>query len=67
MFHKPEFVLLDEFSSSVDQETEEKMYERLNEIKISYLSIAHRDTVKKFHQIELNILKDGNCKIIKIN
>nr|APD26523.1 ATP-binding cassette transporter subfamily D member 4 protein [Brachionus koreanus] len=41
LYHKPKFALLDEFTSSVDQETEALMYEYL---KCSFMSIAHRDT-----------------------
>nr|QNH67894.1 ATP-binding cassette transporter subfamily D member 4 [Brachionus rotundiformis] len=57
LYHRPKFALLDEFTSSVDQETEALMYEYLSKIECSFMSIAHRDTAKKFHQIELMITK----------
>jgi ABC-type uncharacterized transport system fused permease/ATPase subunit len=60
LYHNPKFALLDEFTSSVDQETESLMYETLNEIGITYLSIAHRDTVRKYHNYELKILNSGD-------
>ena len=60
LYHNPKYALLDEFTSSVDQETESLMYETLTEIGITYLSIAHRDTVRKFHNYELKILNNGD-------
>jgi ABC-type uncharacterized transport system fused permease/ATPase subunit len=66
LFHCPKFILLDEFTSSVDQETESLMYECLNANKVTYLSIAHRDTVRKYHQIELKFLNDSTYKIIDL-
>jgi ABC-type uncharacterized transport system fused permease/ATPase subunit len=67
LFHHPKFALLDEFTSSVDQETESLMYENLQELGITYLSIAHRDTVRKYHCYELKILNDGNYFLDKIS
>lgn len=66
LYHRPKFILLDEFSASVDQETESLMYEVLRELGVTYLSIAHRDTVKKYHNIELKILNDSSYEIINL-
>jgi len=66
LFHRPKFILLDECTSSVDQETESLMYECLKENHVTYLSIAHRDTVRKYHQIELKILNDSNYKLLDL-
>ena len=66
LFHRPKFILLDEFTSSVDQETESQMYNTLKEAQITYLSIAHRDTVRKYHHIELKILNDASYQIINL-
>lgn len=66
MFHKPKYALLDEFTSSVDQEMETVMYECLNKMKCTYMSIAHRDTVKKYHQVEMRILKDSTYEVINL-
>ena len=66
LFHKPRFALLDEFTSSVDQEVESLMYEYLKKIDCTYISIAHRDTVKKYHHYELKILNDSSWNIIPL-
>lgn len=67
LYHRPKFALLDEFTSSVDQETEALMYEYLSKIECSFMSIAHRDTVKKYHQIELKFTNDKNYELISLN
>lgn len=67
LYHKPKYALLDEFTSSVDQEMETVMYECLNNMKCTYMSIAHRDTVKKYHHIEMRILKDSTYEVINLD
>lgn len=66
LFHKPEFALLDEFTSAVDQTTETLMYESLNRIGCTYMSIAHRDTVRLFHNLEIKLNNDS-YEIIDLN
>lgn len=67
LFHRPKFVLLDEFTSSVDQETEALMYEYLSEIGTTFLSIAHRDTVRKYHNVEIKINNNSTCEILDLD
>jgi ABC-type uncharacterized transport system fused permease/ATPase subunit len=43
------------------------MYETLQEMNITYLSIAHRDTVRRYHSIELKILNNGEYELNQIN
>lgn len=67
LYHRPKFALLDEFTSSVDQETEALMYEYLKKIECSFMSIAHRDTVRKYHQIELKFINDSQFEVVDLN
>ena len=67
LYHQPEYALLDEFTSSVDQNTEQLMYESLKRAGCAYISIAHRDTVRKFHAIEIIIKNDCTYEIVNIN
>lgn len=60
LYHEPEYALLDEFTSSVDQTTEQLMYERLQRSGCSYMSIAHRDTVRRFHTLEIRFKNENN-------
>lgn len=59
LYHEPEYALLDEFTSSVDQTTEQLMYERLQRSGCSYMSIAHRDTVRRFHTLEIRFKNEN--------
>lgn len=67
LYHKPKFALLDEFTSSVDQETEALMFEYLKKIECSFMSIAHRDTVRKYHQIELKFSNEMKVEKFILN
>ncbi len=67
MYHKPKYVLLDEFTSSVDSNMEIIMYESLLKLNCTYMSVAHRDTVKKYHNVEMKILNDSTFSIINLN
>jgi putative ATP-binding cassette transporter len=51
---RPDMLFLDEATSALDAATEESMYELiLNELpEASVISIAHRDVVAKYHQVQ---------------
>lgn len=66
LYHRPDYALLDEFTSSVDQDTEQLMYENLTKHNINYISIAHRDTVKKYHDLELRLKNDSTFEFIQL-
>lgn len=66
LYHQPDYALLDEFTSSVDQSTEQLMYECLRRSGCAYISIAHRDTVRKFHNVEIRLKNDSTYEIIQI-
>lgn len=58
---KPQWLFLDEATSALDEATEARMYMLLGE-KLSMttlVSVAHRSTLKKFHQIVLDIDKES--------
>ena len=50
---KPSLVFCDEATSAVDEETERILYARLTKMAKSVISVAHRSTLKKFHQLVL--------------
>mmetsp|Transcript_8311 Transcript_8311/g.24986 ORF Transcript_8311/g.24986 Transcript_8311/m.24986 type:complete len:656 (+) Transcript_8311:241-2208(+) len=58
LFHNPKFAVLDECTSAVSADGEQNLYEVCTEAGITMLSIAHRPTVKKYHQAA--IILDGN-------
>ncbi|MEA5616269.1 ABC transporter ATP-binding protein/permease [Cronbergia sp. UHCC 0137] len=52
---KPKYAILDEATSALDINNEEKLYNLLMEIDTTFISIGHRPTLKKFHQIIVNL------------
>lgn len=61
LLHRPDVLFLDEASSALDAETEEAMYTLvLQELpKTTIISIAHRQAVAKFHQIQWQFTRDA--------
>ncbi len=56
-------VFLDEITSSVDINMEMKMYNYLVERNLTLISIAHRETLRQYHQFELKLYKNGRYTI----
>lgn len=59
-YHAPPYAALDEATSAINVQQEEPLYHELVKRGITLVSIAHRATVRKFHQQELNIVGDGS-------
>ncbi|GAX72920.1 hypothetical protein CEUSTIGMA_g375.t1 [Chlamydomonas eustigma] len=51
----PKLALLDEATSALDGETEEALYEILEDSEITYISIGHRPSLKPFHKQKLSL------------
>ncbi|KAI5066086.1 hypothetical protein GOP47_0018710 [Adiantum capillus-veneris] len=58
LYHNPKFAILDECTSAVSADGEEKLYQELHKSGITMLSIAHRPALKKFHVMALHL--DGS-------
>ena len=61
----PDYVFLDEATSALDEPREVEMYQLLREElpKITVVSVGHRSTLFKLHDIELNLDGAGNYKL----
>ncbi|CAF2404028.1 unnamed protein product [Rotaria sp. Silwood2] len=56
-------VFLDEITSSLDVNTEMKMYNYLVEQSLTLISIGHRETLRQYHQLELKLYKNGKYSL----
>ncbi|AAS52775.1 AER091Wp [Eremothecium gossypii ATCC 10895] len=57
-YHRPKFAVLDECTSAVSPEMEQKMYTHAQSLNISLISVCHRTTLWHFHNLLLKF--DGN-------
>jgi ABC-type uncharacterized transport system fused permease/ATPase subunit len=48
-YHCPKYAILDECSSSVSFEIEEKMYKKAKDMNITLITVSHRDSVWQYH------------------
>jgi len=61
----PDYIFLDEATSALDEPREVEMYKLLREQlpKVTVVSVGHRSTLFKLHDVELNLDGAGNYKI----
>lgn len=66
LYHKPCFAVLDESTSSVDEALEEKFYNLCRHHRITVITIGHKSSLKRFHQLHLHVDRRGYCNISEI-
>lgn len=49
LLNRPRFAILDEATSALDVASEERLYSRLARLPITFISIGHRSSLRKFH------------------
>lgn len=60
LFAKPKYVILDEATSALDLSNEQRLYQLLQAMRITYISVGHRESLLQYHQ---HILKlEGNTQ-----
>ena len=64
----PDYIFLDEATSALDEPREVEMYELLREElpKVTIVSVGHRSTLFKMHDVELNLDGTGNYSLKNI-
>ncbi|WP_249962106.1 ABC transporter ATP-binding protein/permease [Histophilus somni] len=67
LLHKPKVVFLDEATSSMDEGLEDAMYRLLlTELpSTTLISVGHRSTLHKYHQLHLQINSDKSWEMMK--
>ncbi|ESO94251.1 hypothetical protein LOTGIDRAFT_215742 [Lottia gigantea] len=65
-YHQPQFAILDEATSQVNIEMEEILYSYCNELNITLLSVGHRQSIRKYHNVELHLDGSGDWSMTNI-
>ena len=60
---KPKLALLDECTSALDQGLEEMVYKMLIESKVTFVSVGHRHSLKRFHQRLLEFKRTPGARV----
>lgn len=67
LLRRPRLVILDEATSGLDTDGERLLYELLQDMDCSYISVAHRVTLFPFHDTVLELTGEGNWAIRPVN
>lgn len=63
LFHRPRFALMDEATSALDANLERTCMQLVVDAGIAMLSVAHRESVMRFHQLHLHMRRDGTYSV----
>ena len=68
LLSKPDYIFLDEATSALDEPRELEMYELLREQlpEVTIVSVGHRSTLFKLHDVELHLDGTGNYTLKNI-
>jgi|688.fasta_scaffold68345_1 putative ATP-binding cassette transporter len=64
---KPEYVFFDEGTNSLDPENEETIYRLLQQCGTTFISIAHRDSLAKYHKQVLELEGNGKWRLYPVS
>ncbi|MDR9403086.1 MAG: ABC transporter ATP-binding protein/permease [Halothece sp. Uz-M2-17] len=63
LINQPHYVVLDEATSALDVKNEESLYDQLQAINVTYVSVGHRPTLRKYHQLVLELSEDQSWQV----
>ena len=62
-YHKPQFAILDECTSAVSDEVEDKLYDTCKKMGITLFTVSHRKALAKHHDFILNFDGRGGWEV----
>ncbi|XP_046379420.2 lysosomal cobalamin transporter ABCD4-like isoform X2 [Haliotis rufescens] len=65
-YHQPPFAALDESTSQIGVNIEEQLYRQCAELNITVMSVGHRESVRRFHDMELHLDGQGGWTMTPI-
>ncbi|KAE8585966.1 hypothetical protein XENTR_v10021513 [Xenopus tropicalis] len=63
---QPKYAVLDEVSSALSEQAEDKLYRGCQELGMTLISVGHRQSLQKFHDWELRVGSDGHWEFKRI-
>ncbi|MBV8886361.1 MAG: ABC transporter ATP-binding protein/permease [Chroococcidiopsidaceae cyanobacterium CP_BM_RX_35] len=63
LLNKSKYAILDEATSALDLGNEEQLYQHLQELGTTFLSVGHRSTLANYHQSLLELSQDKTWQI----
>jgi vitamin B12/bleomycin/antimicrobial peptide transport system ATP-binding/permease protein len=58
LVNKPNYAILDEATSALDLNNEARLYQQLQALNTTFLSVGHRETLVNYHQAVLELSQD---------
>jgi len=63
LLNKPKYAILDEATSALDLDNESRLYEHLQAIGTTFLSVGHRSTLANYHHLILELSQDKTWQL----
>jgi putative ATP-binding cassette transporter len=63
---QPQYAILDEATSALDSKNEATLYQHLLATKTTFVSVGHRESLKQYHQLILEVLEGENWQLREI-
>ena len=63
LLNKPKYAILDEATSALDLSNEATLYEQLQTLNTTFLSVGHRSTLSAYHKRTLQLLADATWEL----
>ncbi|MBL1209941.1 ABC transporter ATP-binding protein/permease [Geminocystis sp. GBBB08] len=67
LINQPQYAILDEATSALDAKNEANLYKHLLETNTTFISVGHRESLRTYHQILLQISDNKLWQLSKIN
>lgn len=63
---RPSFTILDEATSALDLKNEASLYQQLEEVQTTFISVGHRESLFNYHQSVLELKENSHWKLSSI-
>ena len=63
---RPSFTILDEATSALDLKNEGSLYQQLQEMKTTFISVGHRESLFDYHQWVLELSDDSSWQLVTV-